>query len=78
MESNLILIIFGYFFFAIIGLAREIYFIKINKKIAIVSMCRIMYVLFLAVIPGIIFCGRLGETLYSTVIDYDDRYIWTF
>lgn len=78
MELNLILIIFGYFLFAIIGLAREIYFIKINKKIAIVSMCRIIYVLLLAVIPGIIFCGRFGETLYSSVIDYDDRYIWTF
>lgn len=77
MDTHLIIVIVIYFAFSFLAIVAEINRIKKSHVIRIVSLCRMMYILLVAIVPGIIFSAYLvdGTTAY---LKYENRYICTF
>ncbi len=77
MDVHLIIIIAVYFIFSVIAISNEISRIRYYGVIGIASLCRVMYILSVVIIPAIIYCGYMKEGI-TAYIKYDSRYAWTF
>lgn len=77
VDVHLLLIITMYFLFSLIAIVIEINRITTYRVLGIVSLCRLMYVLLVAIVPGFILCAYLVDGT-TAELKYENRYIWTF
>lgn len=77
METHLCLITVVYFIFALIAIVREIKRILAYRHIFMSSICKLMYVVLLVIVPGMMFCGYISQGS-SKYFNYDVSYAWTY
>lgn len=77
MRFHLTIIILINSIFSLIALIKEVKYIKKHQTIEIVTLCRLMYVLLVCIVPTIIYYAYLKEEITS-LIKYEKDYIWTF
>lgn len=78
METHLTIIVAAYFIFASVAVISEVNRIRYGGLIGIGSLCRMLYILLVVIVPACIYCGYLMESITSSSILYDDKFIWTF
>jgi len=78
LETHLILIVFLYLVFSIVALNAECKCIIKEKRIKIITMCRIMYILTLGIIPALLCCIQIAAPKAGGIIDYSENAVWTF
>lgn len=78
MRAHLAIIVLFYIVFAMTTLIGEIKEIKRVKTLKITTLCKLMYILLICIMPTIIYIGYLVENNDTYSIKYEDKYIWTF
>lgn len=78
MSTHLIIVSFLYTVFSIGAIIVEIRNIGRIRKIAIISLCRLMFAVILGLIPALLCYGQVIDPRTRSVIDFSDKAIWTF
>ena len=78
MDAHLLIVAFLYIFFSIVAIAVEMKNIQLMHRITIISMCRLMFVLSLGLIPVLLCIGQFVKPDNYGVIDFSDDAMWTF
>lgn len=78
INDHLEVISFLYLLFSVIGIITVIREIHKSHKISIMSMCNIMYIAVLCIIPALILYGYSSESNAKDFIKYEQEYLWTF
>ena len=78
VNNHLEIIATFYIVFAIISTISVIIKIARSRKITIMNMCSIMYILLLCVIPALILFGYTSGLSLTSSIVFEEKTVWTF
>lgn len=78
IDNHLEIISMCYIFFAILAIVSIIINVAKSHKLSIMSMCSVMYIATLFVVPAIILGGYVNGLAYPSGVSFEERDLWTF